>query len=108
MIQETGAGAVVWNRRYELFIRERDKTIEQSLIQMEKILDVSNRSNIPVTVAIAIAFFCPYEGIISNEKVFRVMGQLINMGATTFYIATSSGMADPTSVYTLLKKIKDK
>ncbi|WP_099363621.1 hydroxymethylglutaryl-CoA lyase [Fredinandcohnia onubensis] len=88
--------------------KNQNMTIQQSLIEMEKIISFAHSANTPVTIALALAFFCPYEGMISREKVLNIMEKIIKMGATKFYLATSSGMADPLQVYRLLKEIKNK
>lgn len=88
--------------------KNQNMTIEQSLVQIKKILSVANTASIPVTVALALAFFCPYEGIISKSRVLEIIEKIVDMGVCNFYLATSSGMEDPRHVSELLTSIKDR
>lgn len=86
--------------------KNQNMSIARNLEVMEEVLAVGRDAGIPVTIAIALTFFCPYEGITPPEKPLSIIEHLYNAGARSIYAATSSGMADPRQVYSLLSEIR--
>lgn len=69
------------------------------------VLDVGRQSDTPVDVALAMSFFDPYEGEVDPQQVEEAVAYLSDRGATSFYVATSVGMAHPRQVHDLCARL---
>lgn len=88
--------------------KNQNMSVSKNLEVMEEVLAVGREAGIPVTIAVAMAFFCPYEGITPPERPLGIIEHLYKAGARAIYVATSSGMADPRQVYSLLSQIRER
>ena len=50
---------------------------------------------IRVTISLATAFVCPFDGVVPVAQLQRVVGSLVEMGAEEFSLADTLGKADP-------------
>ena len=55
---------------------------------------------------IATAFGCPYEGTVPLERVRRVFGKFVDLGAPLIYLADTTGMANPASVRRTIEDLR--
>jgi hydroxymethylglutaryl-CoA lyase len=79
------------------------KSVEESLREFTLAAEVMLRSGIKgMTVSIATAFGCPFEGTIAREKVIAMATQLKDSGATLIILSDTTGMANPVGVEGLL------
>ena len=78
--------------------------IEQNILSFR----ISEQNNIPFVVAIGMAFWCPYEGLIPEEAVEDIVGQFYDAGIKRQYLAGSLGMEDPAHVNRLYKRLYKK
>jgi len=56
-------------------------------------------------MALGMAFWCPYEGLIPEEKVVDLVGRFRNAGIKRQYLAGSLGMEDPAHVNRLFRRL---
>lgn len=85
--------------------RNQNRSPEQMLEAVADVIEVGKRTDTPVDVALAMSFFDPYEGEVAPELVERAVHFLSSRGATSFYVATSVGMAHPRQVYDLCTRL---
>ncbi len=85
--------------------RNQGMTIEESLDDVLRIHAVARRAGIGLTVALGLAFFCPYEGATPPARVLRLTRALRDDGIDSLYLATSAGMADPRHVASLCRAV---
>ena len=56
--------------------KNSNMTVDENLEQLAVMAKVANDASIPLVVAIGIAMFCPYEGDVPHEAVFRIVERL--------------------------------
>jgi len=66
---------------------------------------LAEREGIPFVMALGMAFWCPYEGVIPDEAVIDMVGKFRDAGIKRQYLAGSIGMEDPTHVNRLFRKL---
>ena len=69
---------------------------------------LAERAGIPFVMAVGMAFWCPYEGLIAEDVVVDMVGQFRNAGIKRQYLAGSIGMEDPAHVNRLFRKLYEK
>lgn len=74
---------------------------EQSLDQIAQIASVTRGTAVAVNVLISTAFGCPFDGPISRERVFYLIGRCRDMGIATVTLCDTTGMGDPVRVFAL-------
>ena len=78
-----------------------EKAIEQNIQSFR----LAEQAGIPFVMALGMAFWCPYAGLIEEEVVIDMVGQFRNAGIKRQYLAGSIGMEDPAHVNRLFRKL---
>jgi hydroxymethylglutaryl-CoA lyase len=78
-----------------------DEAVEQNILSFR----IAEKNNIPFVMALGMAFWCPYEGLIPEENVVDLVGRFYNAGIKRQYLAGSLGMEDPAHVNRLYKRL---
>ena len=78
-----------------------DQAVDQNILSF----NVAAREGIPFVMALGMAFWCPYEGLIPEEKVVDLVGRFRNAGIKRQYLAGSLGMEDPAHVNRLFRRL---
>ncbi|HVJ60540.1 MAG TPA: hydroxymethylglutaryl-CoA lyase [Burkholderiaceae bacterium] len=78
-----------------------DQAVDQNILSF----NVAEREGIPFVMALGMAFWCPYEGLIPEEKVVDLVGRFRNAGIKRQYLAGSLGMEDPAHVNRLFRRL---
>jgi hydroxymethylglutaryl-CoA lyase len=90
----------------EAYSRKNQNRGVQDLVRsVDQVLHAGREAGTRVDIAVGMAFFCPYEGPIAEERVEALFSQLIDLGGERFYVATTSGMADPAHVNRLCERL---
>jgi hydroxymethylglutaryl-CoA lyase len=76
-----------------------DECVEQN-IQSFRLAD---RAGIPFVMAVGMAFWCPYEGLVPEAQVEDIVGRFSHAGIKRQYLAGSIGMEDPAHVNRLFR-----
>lgn len=79
-------------------------SIEENARQIEQIVELCRQAGTPVEVGIGGSFICPYEGVIPDEKVLRLIERFVRTGIEMIAIADSIGMANPWMVTKRVRK----
>ncbi|WP_062357048.1 hydroxymethylglutaryl-CoA lyase [Bacillus kwashiorkori] len=83
-----------------------NRSLKESLQQLAKPVQELKDSGFFVRVCISTAFYCPYEGKISEERVIDLCNQFVQLGVDELSIADTIGMASPLEAYSLFTKLK--
>lgn len=80
------------------------RTHEESFVELQKILDTI--PGMTVTVDVATAFGCPFEGMFTSQRLVDFVGHLQKMGVREFTLCDTTGMADPAQVRSVVKHVR--
>ena len=78
-----------------------DEAVEQNILSFR----IAEKNNIPFVMALGMAFWCPYEGLIPEEAVVDLVGHFRAAGIKRQYLAGSIGMEDPAHVSRLYRRL---
>jgi hydroxymethylglutaryl-CoA lyase len=82
------------------------QTVDQSLAAFKEVCGIKGK--VSVRLAIATAFTCPFAGIVSPDKVIRIIEAGKAAGADDFMLADTLGTANPAQVEGLLELLLPK
>lgn len=80
---------------------------EQAIEQNIQSFRLSDQAGIPFVMALGMAFWCAYEGLIPQSDVVAIVRRLHRGGVRRFYLAGSLGMEDPLHVNRLFRRLAD-
>jgi hydroxymethylglutaryl-CoA lyase len=78
--------------------RNVNRTIEESLGGLERVLGRAREAGLRCEGVISVAFGCPYEGHVPPERVFAIARRLRDAGAEEIGFGDTTGMANPAQV----------
>ena len=78
--------------------RNVNRTIEASLSGIERVLGRAREEGLRCEGVISVAFGCPYEGHVPEERVFAIARRLRDAGAEEVAFGDTTGMANPRQV----------
>lgn len=84
------------------------KTTEESLAELQGIVDYCEEHAMILSVSIATTFGCPFEGEVKKERIYWILEQLMPLKIETITLADTTGMANPQQVYDLISELKSK
>ena len=89
-------------------LKNQNMTLDDAINEAGKSFKLCEKSDVDFVMAIGVAFYCPYDGLISNEKILSVVQRLYNKGIRRVYLAASTGMENPANINHVFNKIRDK
>jgi hydroxymethylglutaryl-CoA lyase len=81
-----------------------EDAIEQGILSFR----AADKAGLGFVMAIGMAFWCPFDGLIDEEYVLGLMAKLHNAGVRSYNLAGSMGMEDPRHVGSLFGKAMDR
>jgi hydroxymethylglutaryl-CoA lyase len=81
-----------------------DEAVEQNILSFR----IAEKNNIPFVMALGMAFWCPYEGLIPEDNVIDLVARFRDAGIKRQYLAGSIGMEDPAHVNRLYRRLYEK
>jgi hydroxymethylglutaryl-CoA lyase len=78
--------------------RNVNRSIEESLTGIERVLGRARDEGLRCEGVISVAFGCPYEGYVPEERVFAIARRLREAGAHEVAFGDTTGMANPRQV----------
>jgi hydroxymethylglutaryl-CoA lyase len=78
--------------------RNVNRSIEESLTGIERVLARAREAGLRCEGVISVAFGCPYEGHVPPERVFEIARRLVAAGAQEIGFGDTTGMANPAQV----------
>lgn len=85
--------------------KNQNMTIDEAIAQNLESFAIAEASHIPFAMALGMAFWCAYEGLIPEDDVVAVVRRLHDGGIRRFYLAGSLGMEDPAHVNRLFSRL---
>jgi hydroxymethylglutaryl-CoA lyase len=83
-------------------------SVEESLQQATRIAEIVRGAGTPFVAVLSVAFGCPYEGPVAQERVLELSGRLIELGAEEITYGDTTGMAYPTQVRELSEAYRER
>jgi len=71
-----------------------------------EVLNLATANRIPAEVALGVAFGCPLEGYVSEQRVLTLVGKLAQIGYREISLADSVGLANPLQVRELARRVQ--
>jgi hydroxymethylglutaryl-CoA lyase len=85
--------------------KNQNMTIDQAIEQNLESFRIAEAGHTPFVMALGMAFWCAYEGLIAEDDVIAVVSRLHDGGIRRFYLAGSLGMEDPARVNRLFTRL---
>jgi hydroxymethylglutaryl-CoA lyase len=87
--------------------RNVNRSIEESLSGLERVLGQAREEGLRCEGVISVAFGCPYEGHVPEERVWEIARRLIDAGAQEIGFGDTTGMANPAQVRTFFPAARE-
>jgi hydroxymethylglutaryl-CoA lyase len=78
--------------------RNVNRSVEESLSGLERVLARAGAEGLRREAVISVAFGCPYEGAVPEERVWAIARRLRDAGAAEIGFGDTTGMANPAQV----------
>ncbi len=88
--------------------RNQNMTLDGVIDAGGACFSVADKAGRDFIMALGMAFYCPYEGVIPPENTLDCVARLRNQGIRRFYLAASTGMEEPRRVNTLFRMALDR
>src|SRR3990172_10651226 len=86
--------------------RNVNRTVEESLAEIEKVAGLAAAAGILWAGYISTAFGCPYEGAVPSEQVIRIAKRLKGLGAYAIALGDTIGAGNPRQVSALVRALR--
>jgi hydroxymethylglutaryl-CoA lyase len=80
-------------------------TIAESVDRLRAVAQIAARAAVPMQCGVSTSFGCPFEGDVPIERLERIVGQLVDLGARGIGLADTTGMANPRQVAAVLERL---
>ena len=84
------------------------KSLEDTFVMGEEILDRAAREGVDIHAYLAVAFECPYEGAVEESLVLEQVDLLMRPQPARLMIADTIGAANPAAVHSMMHKLVDR
>ncbi|MGV8920098.1 MAG: hydroxymethylglutaryl-CoA lyase [Pseudomonas sp.] len=78
---------------------------EQSLTAFADIVAMARDTSMSLNGSIATTFGCPFEGLISEDRVMQIVDAYLELGMQGISLADTTGMANPRQVHRLVQRV---
>ena len=84
------------------------KSLEDTFVMGEEILDRAAGEGVEIHAYLAVAFECPYEGAVEESLVLEQVDRLMQHQPARLMIADTIGAANPAAVHSMMHKLVDR
>ena len=84
------------------------KSLEDTFVMGEEILDRAAAEGVDIHAYLAVAFECPYEGAVQESLVLEQVDRLMQHQPARLMIADTIGAANPAAVHSMMHKLVDR
>lgn len=84
------------------------KSLEDTFVMGEEILDRAALEGVDIHAYLAVAFECPYEGAVEESLVLEQVDRLMQHQPARLMIADTIGAANPAAVHSMMHKLVDR
>ena len=99
-------GLITASATYNL--KNQNMTLERGVEAAIETFRIADAAHIPFVMAVGMAYFCAYEGVIAEDHVLDLVNRLRNGGIKRYYFAGSLGVEDPRHVNRLIRRTLDR
>jgi hydroxymethylglutaryl-CoA lyase len=99
-------GLITASETYNL--KNQNMTLERGIEAAIETFRIADAAHTPFVMAVGMAYFCAYEGVISEDHVLDLVDRLRNGGVKRYYFAGSLGVEDPRHVNRLIRRTLDR
>ena len=88
-------------------LKNQNMTLDEAIDSAGHCFKLAEQAGVDFVMAMGVAFFCPYQGVIPDEAILRVVARLYDKGIRRLYLAASTGMENPlqiSRVFTAVRK----
>jgi hydroxymethylglutaryl-CoA lyase len=78
---------------------------EQSLVAFADIVSMARGTSLSLNATVATTFGCPFEGVISEDRVMQIVDAYLELGVQGISLADTTGMANPRQVHRLVQRV---
>ena len=75
-----------------------NRSVEESLTELKRVIGRAREEGLRCEGVISVAFGCPYEGEVPEERVFGIARRLVDAGCDEIAFGDTTGMANPAQV----------
>jgi len=79
-------------------IRNQGASVEEQITTMANIMGVRRKEDPPVTVTVSVAFGCPFDGEVPEERIVEIVKAAADLRVAEIALADTIGVADPWAV----------
>jgi hydroxymethylglutaryl-CoA lyase len=79
-------------------IRNQGASVEEQVATLAHIMGVRRKEEPPVTVTVSVAFGCPFDGEVPEDRVIEIVKAAADMRVAEIALADTIGVADPWTV----------
>ena len=90
-----------------LNMRNQGKAVADTVAELDDVVALAAEASVPVTVTIAAAFGCPFEGPVAPSAVAALAAHFAAGGAAEIVLADTIGVGVPTQVHDLFALVSD-
>ena len=87
--------------------RNQGATLEEAILEVERMIPVARGADRFVTVTISVAFGCPFEGEVDPATVIRIAERAVAAGAQEVALGDTIGVAVPSDVSRIVPRLQD-
>lgn len=87
--------------------RNQGVGVEEMMLAAERIVNGASAAGVAATVTLAVAFGCPYEGVVRLDRVRELARRSASWGADEIALADTIGCAVPTEVSELVRSVRE-
>jgi len=84
------------------------KTVEESIRDVQDVVEVGREAGVPVELSISAAFGDPFEGDVPAERVAAFAERMVERGIAGISLGDTTGMASPTRVWDVVARVRDR
>jgi hydroxymethylglutaryl-CoA lyase len=82
-------------------------SVAESLATFGDVARLAEGAGVPVSVVLAVAFGCPFEGEVPQQRVLELAARFLAAGSAELGLADSAGLAHPLQVRRLLRRVNE-
>lgn len=83
-----------------------NQTQEEGLAEGAEIARLAHRQGVEVVASIGTAFICPYEGVVSGERLLGLVASMAEFGLTEVWLGESLGLAGPGLIRSRVEELR--
>lgn len=89
-------------------IENANHAVEDIFKKLSELSDIASQNHVVLSGAVSTAFGCPFEGVVSLEKILSVVERFVEAGITEISLSDTTGMANPRQVHRTCLEMRER